>query len=113
VDERVEQQVDGEQRQLDDQHQGVPEFGQSHSFDRPLLSAQWTVHGGQLRCARAAAVLEQAGPPLIGPLLDHRFLFYCLAGKLEAVPIATVCSPRHSCFRPVNIKQRTAAVGNK
>lgn len=36
VDERVEQQVDGEQRQLDDQHQRVPEAGQSHF---PLAAA--------------------------------------------------------------------------
>lgn len=47
MDERVEQQVDGEQRQLDDQHQGVPELGQSHSFDKLPSSVQ-------LRCTRAA-----------------------------------------------------------
>lgn len=33
VDERVEQQVDGEERELDDQHRGVPELGQLHIFD--------------------------------------------------------------------------------
>lgn len=77
MDERVEQQVDGEQRQLDDQHQGVPELGQSHSYDRPPSSVQ-------LSCTRAAVELDQARPPP-----RRLFFFYCLAVKLAAVPIAT------------------------
>lgn len=33
MDERVEQQVHGEECELDDQHRGVPELGQLHIFD--------------------------------------------------------------------------------
>lgn len=110
MDERVEQQVDGEKRQLDDQHQGVPELGQSHSFDRRPSSVQWTVHCGQSSYTRAAAELEQARPP---PRPPSAAVFLLFSRKTRGGPYSNVCSPCHSRFRPVNIEQRTTTVGNK
>jgi len=65
VDERTEQQVDGEERELDDQHRRVPELGQSHfvvctALARTLLTTSSLVRGYGSDDRRATFVLASA-----------------------------------------------------